>query len=380
MKNIRISILFLAAMCAAFLLCRCSVDLPVWDAEYILKNQLIEIDDRFHNYTDARCNFLKESAALNPEDLRNIHCSGNDLYLLFPESLLHYNWSTGELLYGYRPTEPVDFVDFTFDKTTNRAYILDNQESQVIELRMTDRTVDRLQLDTLHAYSLIKRLDAGTFMVAIQTIPHPSFATVDFERREVKSYELPKSKKAKDVPLNSDSIWAKYPLYVADETSEGIKVKYLFDDRIYLFNKSGFTESYLVKMGNQKVKFKYPWSVSQFKNNDRFRILKFWHTSQKTYVLSQQIVKNQVGVYDYQTLSQIKDFKNVDGYAGFIAKNTLASLDPYKEEIFMDEGRSRFLSFRKLSEKERMEKGNWPRHMLEATNKKDIVVSVFTMK
>ena len=45
--------------------------LPIWDAENEMKNELIQIDDCFHNYSRADCNFLKESSSLKPDDIRN---------------------------------------------------------------------------------------------------------------------------------------------------------------------------------------------------------------------------------------------------------------------------------------------------------------------
>lgn len=354
--------------------------LPIWDAENEMKNELIQIDDCFHNYSRADCNFLKESSSLKPDDIRNVHCYENDLYMLFPNLFLKYDLNTGDLLFRYKPSELVDFVDFTFDLATDRAYILDNKGSQVVELAMNGEIIKTVRLDPEHSYAMIKQLENHVFLIPEQTIPYPSFVKVDFEKGEVKNYEFISHKKTHDIPKNSDSTWTKYPLYVADEIPEGVMVKYLFDDHVYFCRKNEVKKKYLINMGRQKVKFKYPWTITKLKNNDRFRILKFWHGSKKTYVLSQQVVKNAFGIYDYRTLSQVHDFKNVDSYSGYMAINNLASLNPYKDELFMDYDRNRFLSFRKMNNKEKMEKNKWPKHMLETDNEDDLVISSFNIK
>ena len=63
-----------------------------------------------------------------------------------------------------------------------------------------------------------------------------------------------------------------------------------------------------------------------------------------------------------------------------MAINNLASLNPYKDELFMDYDRNRFLSFRKMNNKEKMEKNKWPKHMLETDNEDDLVISSFNIK
>ncbi len=355
-------------------------DLPVLDLGNAMNNGLIEIDDKYHNYSQAYCNFLKNSSSLAPEDIRNVYWCENDLYVLFPDLFLQFNIQTGNLLFTYKSSDKVNFVDFTYDLATQRAYILDDKNSQVLELSTKGDLIKTIKLDSNHSYTLIKHLEDRTFLVPIQTIPNPSFLVVDFKHDEVKNYDFVPAKKAQDIPIDSDSVWIKYPLYVADETPEGVRVKYLFNDHVFLCAKDEVKIDYTLNMGKQKLKRRYPWTNTKFKNNDRFRIIKFWHTGKKIYVISQSIVKNSRGIFDYKVLSQFKDFKSIDSFSGYIAVIKLASLNPYKEAIFMDNERRRFISFRKISDKEKEAKDKWPEYMLEAENKEDLVISVFTMK
>lgn len=364
---------------AFFCFISCNSKLPVLDLEKA-RDGLIEIDNRFRNYSDIDCIFLKGSSSLVPSDICNAYCSGNDLYLLFPNLLLYYNLFSGDLLFEYKPLEPVNFTDFVFDVTSSKAYILDKKASQILELAMNGEIIKKIKLDSANVYSTINRISGRRFLLTRQTVPYPSFDIVDFDTDKIQEYIFNTGKKTKTIPESSDSIWRKYPLYVTDETPNGINVKYLLDDRVFRFSDNRLTTNYIMKMGKQKVKLKYPWSVTKLKNNDRFRIIKFWQANNKTYILSQKIVKNVRGTFDSKGLSQFLDFKSVEPFCNFLAKVNLTSLMPSKDEIFMDNKRDRFLSIRKLRHEEKEDSIKWPKCMLEASNKGDMVVSIFKRK
>ncbi len=363
--------------------CQSSIEnLPIIDMDKLYRIGLEQIDEQYKNYSSADCIFLKNTSLISPASIQNIHCQGNDLYILLSESVLQYDLSTGNLVYRYKPLLPVNFVDFSFDSSSKTAYILDNKNAQVLKVDLTNDHREVIKLDSAYTYAMIKRIKGNTFLIPKQTVPLPSFVTVDFDRNEVKAYatEIAHNKEVERIPEGSDSKWKKYPLYVGDEVKNGVLLKYLFDERVYLCTIDSISANYHMKMGSQKVKTKYPWNATKLKNNKRYRIKKFWHGSQKTYVLHQEIVENILGVFDYKGLSQFKDKEPVNGFSGFVAKSFLSSLIPTKEEIFMDDECKRFLSFRNINDKEREIKYRWPKHMLNAANDKDIVVSIFKMK
>ena len=357
-------------------------NLPVLNMEFVKNNGITAIDNKFHNYYQAYCNFLKNSSALNPDDIRDVFCSVNDLYLLFLNSIRHYDLHTGNLLFEYNTPEQVNFVDFAFNQTTQKFCLLDNKNSRVIELTMDGEITKTIQLEKSHRYSKIEHINEQSFLVTVQTIPYPTFVTVNFENNEVKKLlpETDTTQEKHDIPENSDSIWISYPLYVTNKSPRGIMIKYLFDDRVYLCNQNEIKPDHCMNLGTQKIKLRNRWTNTKIKNNDHFRIKKFWYTNKKTYVISQYLVKIERGVFDYKGLSLFRNFKNVDDYGDFIANNMLATLTPNKENIFMDDECKRFLSFKKISKKEKRNKKKWPLHMLEAENKEDLVVSVFYMK
>ncbi len=357
-------------------------NLPILNMEDMYRIGLEQIDEQYKNYSSADCIFLKNTSLISPASIQNIHCYKNDLYILLPESVLQYDLSTGNLVYRYKPLLPVNFVDFSFDSSSKTAYILDNKNAQVLKVDLTNDHREVIKLDSAYTYAMIKRIKGNTFLIPKQTVPLPSFVTVDFDRNEVKAYatEIAHNKEVERIPEGSDSKWKKYPLYVGDEVKNGVLLKYLFDERVYLCTIDSISANYHMKMGSQKVKTKYPWNATKLKNNKRYRIKKFWHGSQKTYVLHQEIVENILGVFDYKGLSQFKDKEPVNGFSGFVAKSFLSSLMPTKEEIFMDDECKRFLSFRNINDKEREIKYRWPKHMLNAENDRDIVVSIFVMK
>lgn len=356
-----------------------NMDLPVLDMEKLLNKEIIIIDDAFRNYWKAESNFLKNSSSLNPDDIRNVKCIGNDLFLLFPEDFLHYDLVTGDLLFRYQSSEPADFIDFAFEPSTQNTFILDNKSAKVIELSVKGKRLKSEQLDTTFTYAMIKRLADHFFLIPKQTVPSPAFTTVDFKKDEIKEYKFQEGEKTRSISSGSDSVWAKYPLYVADEIPSGVMIKYLFNDNVFLCTADHMKPNYKMNMGRQRVKRKYPWAETKFKNNDRARIIGFWHRNDKKYVIVQQIIKNELGTYDYKTLYKLNDL-NADNSSGFIVKVKLASLDPNHEPVFMDDAHERFFSIRKLNEQEKKEKERWPENMLGSESEDDMVVSVFTMK
>lgn len=381
LNKVFVHITFIIAILSSSLSCKQSdnKDLPVLDMDKVLDNEIIAIDNGFHNYWKAESNFLKNSSLFNPNDIRNVKCYQNDLVLLFPEEFLHYDLATGDLLFRYQSSEPADFIDFTFEPSTQCAFILDNKSSQVIKLSANGIKLKSQQLNKTYTYAFIKQLGDGVFLVPKQTIPSAAFVTVDFNKNEVKEYTFPDAEQTQIIPSGSDSIWVKYPLYVADETRDGVMLKYLFNDNVFLCTANQMKSLYKLDMGRQKVKRKYPWTKTKFKNNDRVRVIGFWHANEKKYVIVQQIIKNSLGMFDFKTLYRLVDF-NEDNALGFIAKAKLASLDPNHEPIFMDVTHNRFLSIRKLNDKEKKDKDKWPENMLGAESENDMVVSVFTMK
>lgn len=345
-----------------------------------VRGGLIQIDDRFRNYTNTHCNFLENSFTFVPEDIQNIHCHGNELYILFSDQLRHYNLTTGKLMSSYHSPIPVQFIDFCFDPSLQKAYLLDKKGSRLIELQLTGQQTETIKLDPTYTYSMVKQIDQKTLLIPKQTIPAPSFVIVNLERNEVDDLDFPENKdRTHAIPAGSDSIWAKYPLYVADETAQGVKIKYLFDDQVYLVTKNEITPDYIIRMGKHKLKRKYPWSKTKFKNNQHFRILKLWHGNSKTYILHKSIVKNVLGTFDAGMLSQFQNYSLVNDFEGFILQSGLASLS-VNNSVFMDDECTRFLSFKKLGHKESRTTKNWPQHMLDAENKENLVLSVFYMK
>ncbi|TKG89583.1 hypothetical protein EYV94_25115 [Puteibacter caeruleilacunae] len=360
--------------------CSCSSsdrgNLPVLDLEKSGKG-MIEIDNKFRNFTHTHSNFLQYSSGLSPNDIRNIHCYGNDLYVLFSNKLLYYDLISGDLLYSYQSPVSADFVDFGFDPLRQRAYILDKKQSHVFELQVKGDVIKEIKLDSAYAYTMIKQLDQGCFLIPKQTAPYPSYLTVDFTTGEVKDYTLKDQKKTYPIPEGSDSIWVKYPLYVANETRQGVKLKYLFDDQVYLFTKDGVTPEYIIDMGKHKVKRKYFWSKSTLKNNNRFRVLKFWHGKERTYILHRCIIKNIFGVFDPRMLSQFKDHKSYNSYGGMSLQNGISTMT---NQLFMDDECRRFICFKNLNDEERRGELLWPQHMQGAAKKDNLVLSVFYMK
>lgn len=345
-------------------------------------NGLIQIDNEFNNYNQASCNFLQNSSTLNPNEIRNAHCCVNDLYLLFSNLFLHYDLNTGTLISQYEPSELVNFTDFSVNPTNQRVYILDNKSSKLLELNEDKGITKTIQLDTSHQYDKIMHLEKYVFLITVKTVPYPLFVTVNFETGDVKEIDcfIGKRNRILDTPEKSDSTWIKYPLYVADKTQQGVLIKYLFDDRIYLFSNNILTPVFFMNMGKQKVRFKYPWTTIRLKENNRFRIIKFWQTEEKIYVLSQFIVENTKGLFDYKMLSQFKDFELADSFGGFTAESKLATLYPSKDEVFMDDEKKRFLTLRKLNNNEKRDKSKWPPQMINTQNDEDLVVSIFQLK
>jgi len=235
------------------------------------------LDTNFqNNFSDYKALFLENTEKFIVNDVKNLTCYKNDIFILLKSEIRLYDLNTGYHIQTYTTSDKVDnFVSFDYDTLSNKLFALDTKKSCVVCFNSSGKTEQVLQLDSNYEYDNLINLGNHSLLITVKSLPVPVTLVANLETEEIKYIDKPTRKSFTPDKEKCDSILSLVsPLYVFNYTTDGLLLKYLFNDTIYYYNSQGKSPAYLVQMGRDKVSYKNKRKL--VKNNERLSLLSFW--------------------------------------------------------------------------------------------------------
>jgi len=235
------------------------------------------LDTNFQNsFSDYKALFLENTDKFIVKDVKNLTCYKNDIFILLKSEIRLYDLNTGYHIQTYTTPNNVDnFVSFDYDTLSSKLYALDTKKSRVVCFNSSGKTEQALQLDSNYQYDNLINLGNHNLLITIKSLPVPITLVANLETGGITYIDKPTRKSFTPDNEKCDNILSSVaPLYVFNHTTEGLLLKYLFNDTIYYYNTQGKSPAYLVQMKRDKVSYKNKRKL--VKNNGRLSLLNFW--------------------------------------------------------------------------------------------------------
>ena len=238
-----------------FVLIGCSkrTEVPVIDLKYFANRYIVgtvNIHER-----ERGSIFLEGTDDYRMSDLKQINSFGENIYFIVKNQMKSYSFRTGKVNIDFKiDNSSRNFTSFDIDPSTGTIYALDVNGSMIVCVDLFGSTLYEMTLDEKYEYCDVRVIDTNHLLITVITIPTPVTFIINLENKSLKPLDEPSKKSFTPDKALRDSVlngWAS--LYSFSKSSEGLFVKYLFDDVIYRYSANGKEKAYRVK--NENVKY-----------------------------------------------------------------------------------------------------------------------------
>ncbi len=286
------------------------------DISELTSSAIVGLDDRYDKWFERyNAVFLEGTDKSDLHNANKLIIGHNGKVIILIDGRVHsFDVATGKAVKYFLPETDTRYTHLDMDVKNDILYALDSINARIDCISQSGTITDSIHLEAGYIYDKIVFLEEDFLLVTTYNFPCKVTFLADFGKKSVTALDIPETLPEIPDEEERNKVRAiKLPLYIVTKTADGdVLIKYLFDDIMYKYGKSGATPVYEV-VSDGSVSYRRDRLIVKGKKNtflhgmwqlgENLWLVRYYRPHITNYPYGFAILKHDMSLYNSNPLS-----------------------------------------------------------------------------